>query len=190
MKRTTLISLALVAVIIGGWYLTLGKPIKARIADLTKKVAAEDKKLAAYRDALAQFNDRIDEYNGMQTEPKSKAVIFSGRDEVVTLYHDLDSLCHQPGYRLDEITPSVDEVISFLREWERSDSTINIPIRIRIDADYRSLASLIEALEKSKYFERLSTCRLRGSENLFPRCDVDVTFIAGLSNRLEMFDLE
>jgi len=190
MRRTLIISLVVIVAIMGGWYLSMGRPIKNRLTEIAKKIGAEDKKVAAYQDALSRFEDQIKEYNQLNSTLDQHPISFSGKDEVINIYHVLDSLCHQPGYRLNEITPSVEEVISFLRQWARSDSTITIPIRIKIEADYRSLAQLVKEVEKSKYFDHLKFCRLYGSQDLYPRCGLDLIFVAGLSNRLEMFDLE
>jgi hypothetical protein len=167
-----------------------GRPMQLRIAKTEKRIAAETKKLNAYQEALVRFDDRIREYNELHSSIENGKAVFSGKDEVFALYKTLGSLCHQPGYHLDEITPSVEEVIQFLREWARSDSTITIPIRIKAEADYTLLADLIKAVEQSEYFNRLTFCRLRGSDKLYPQCALDLTFIAGLDNRLEMFDLE
>jgi len=190
MKRTIIFSLMIFAVIIGGWYLLLGQPAKARVATIEKDIFAERRKLGAYRVALARFDEMIKEYNRLNTSFDEYPVSFSGKDEVVSLYQVLDSLCHQPGYNLKEITPSLEDVIQFLREWAQSDSTITIPIRVKIEASYSSLAQLIEAVEESKYFNRLTFCRLNGSDNLYPDCSLDLIFVASLGNRMEMFDLE
>jgi hypothetical protein len=190
MKRTLPFSLVMIAVIIGGWYFMMGKPTKARIAVLQKDIRTESKKLSAYRDALTRFNDRIKEHERLNLTIEDSPLLFSGKDEVISLYHELDSLCHQPGYELHEITPSLDEVIQFLREWAQSDSMVTIPIRIKMEATYRSLANLIKAIEESRYYQHLKICRIYGTEDLYPRCHFDVTFIAGLNNRLELFDLE
>lgn len=190
MKRVLAFSLVVIAVIIGGWYLFLGRPAEIRLQSLEKEISTEKKKMGTYRVALARFDERIKEYNQLHSTIVDYQVSFSGRDEVVALYHVLDSLCHRPGYHLDEITPSLEEVVRFLREWAQSDSTITIPIRIKISGNYRSLAQLVQEVEQSEYFSRLVFCRLSGSEDIYPQCALDVTFIAGLSNRLEMFDFE
>jgi hypothetical protein len=190
MKRTLILSIIAVVIIAGGWYLTWGQPLMTRIVAIDADISVEEKKLTAYREALMRFDERIKEYNRLHTKINDNPVIFSGRDEVVTLYHALDSLCHQPGYKLEEITPSLEEVIQFLREWAQSDSLISIPLRIKIRATYRSLAQLVMAIEESRYFSHLTFCRLYGSDEMYPYCALDVAFMAGLSNRQEMFGFE
>ena len=190
MRHTLIISLIVIIAIMGGWYLSLGRPATDHIARLDKEIHAEAGKLKAYQEALASFNDRIQEYNRIDSVLERQSIPYSGKDEVIALYHVLDSLCHRPGYKLNEITPSVEEVIRFLRQWTRADSTISIPIRIKIEADYKILARLVKEIERGEYFENLRDCRVYGSETLYPRCGLDLTFVAGLTNRLEMFDLE
>ena len=190
MRQTILLSLMVLAVIVGGWYFLLGHPTQTRLTNMEEEITAESRKLGAYRVALSRFDEMIKEYNRLNTSLDQYPVSFSGKDEVVSLYHDLDSLCHQPGYQLNEITPSLEEVIQFLRDWAQSDSTMTIPIRVKIEGSYKSLAQLIEAIEESKYFNRLSLCRLNGSDNLYPDCSLDLIFVAGLGNRMEMFDFE
>lgn len=190
MRRTLIVSLVVIGAVIGGWYLSMGRPISNRMAVIDKEIGAESKKIEAYQEALSRFEDRIREYNRINSILGDAPISFSGKDEVINLYHVLDSLCHRPGYRLNEITPSVEEVIQFLRQWAHSDSTISIPIRIKIEAEYRALAQLVEEVEKSEYFDHVKSCHLYGSEVIYPRCGLDLVFVAQLINRLEMFDLE
>jgi len=150
MKRTFFISLIAVTLIIGGWYLVWGRAALSRISAMEKNITVEEQKLTTYREALLRFEEQIKEYHRLHAVTSANPVVFSGRDEVVTLYHALDSICHQPGYELDEITPSLEEVIQFLRQWAQSDSLISIPLRIKIKATYRSLALLVKAIEESR----------------------------------------
>lgn len=190
MKRTLIKSLIAAVCIIGGWYLAWGRPAMMRISTVEKNIAAEEKKLTTYREGLLRFEEQIREYQRLHAEMTDNPVMFSGRDEVVALYHALDSICHQPGYRLEEITPSLEDVIRFLRKWTQSDTLISIPLRIKIRATYRSLAQLVKVIEESRYFNHLSFCRLYGSDEMYPYCALDVAFMAGLSNRKERFDFE
>jgi hypothetical protein len=190
MKRILIISPVLLAVIVGGWYLFWGHSIQVRIDRTEKRIQAEQKKLRTYHEALTRFEDRIREYSRLHSAIETEMKSFSGKDEVIALYKTLDSMCSQPGYRLGEITPSVEEVIQFLREWARADSTITVPIRIKAEADFRLLAQLVRAIEENECFNGLASCSVRGSDELYPECSIDMTIIAGLGNRMEMFDFE
>lgn len=190
MSRAVAYPMAVVILILGGWYLLWARPMDARMAGWNDAIRTEELKLTAYRQALTRFNEHIEEYNRLHAIAEKTPPVFSAADEITALYQALDSLCHRPGYRLEEITPSLDEVIRFLRQWPHSDSTASIPIRLRVRAAYRPLAQILEMLEQSKYFQRVTFCRVSGSDELYPQCALDLAFRAGLNNRLEMFNLE
>ena len=78
MKRVLFISVFLMAVIIGGWYMFVGRPIQGRIAEADMKIGTEEKKLKSYHQALARFEDRIKEYNQFHITAE-KANHFGGR---------------------------------------------------------------------------------------------------------------
>jgi len=175
----------------GGWYFSLGKPMAESMKEIENQICAEDQKLTTYQEALARSHEQIEAFHKHKNESHNRPVIpFSGEDEMIALYTALDSLCHEPGYNLHEITPSLEETIRFLRQWARADTSLSMPIRIKIDSGYRRLARLIESIEAHRYFNRMQACRLYGSDQLYPDCALDVSFTARLGNRMELFDLE
>ncbi len=190
MRKNIIIMVSTILVIVGAWYICLGRPMIEDRQRLESEIQLEEKKLAAYRGALTRFNTRIGEYRRLTQDHGPGPVLFSADEEIIALYKSLDSLCHKPGYKLHEISPSLEETIEFLRQWSRADTTLNMPIRIRIDSDFRSLSRLIEAVEGHRSFHHMKSCRLYGSNQLFPQCALDLTFVAGLGNRGELLDLE
>ena len=66
----------------------------------------------------------------------------------------------------------------------------SIPIGIKIEGRYRALYDLMETIENSVYFDHLVGCRISGNEELYPDCQLELSFIAGLYNRKGILDLE
>jgi len=190
MNKSALISIALGLAIIAAWYVLMGRPLTYQISDAQKKIKVADKKAVTYQQVLERFKDQISEYRRVNDSLKTVSVSYSGKEEVVGLYREIDSLCNQPGFELEDITPSLEEVIRFLRQWAVADSSINIPIRIEVNGEYRSLAGLIKTIEQRRYFAGLQRCHISGSENLRPLCRLELTFEAGLGNPAGKFDFE
>lgn len=190
MRKAGVIAVLLVLAIPGAWYILWGKSLTQERRELNKQILVEQQELATYRVVLARFNTDIDKYRSMKSDSERPTTPFSGEDEIIGLYESLDSLCSQPGYRLEEITPSLEETIRYLRQWANSDSTLSMPIQIKINGNFRSLARLIGTVERHRNFLRVDDCRIHASEQLHPDCALDLTFIAGLGNRTELFGHE
>jgi len=190
MKKATLTIPLVIAVILACWYFPLHLPAQTRIKTLESRVSAEEEKLTAYREALSKLDASLKEHDQLRTGILRFGASISGTDEVVAIYQLLDSLCHGKGYHLDEIAPSLEEVIRFLQEWHSSGSSASVPIRIRIRGEYRSLADLIETIEGSRFFDRLISCWMTGSEELYPDCYLELAFFADLRNRPGVINLE
>lgn len=190
MRKVAILTIAALAVIAGAWYVYFEKPMASQRRELRRQIQVERQKVDTYQKILSRFDDKIEEYQNLRSSTDRTAAPFSGENEIIGLYESLDSLCHRPGYRLEEITPSLDETVKFLRQWADSDTTLSMPIRIKINADFRSLADLIRAVERYRNFTRMKDCRVQASDKLFPDCALDMTFIAGLGNRKELFDRE
>ena len=190
MMRTIITATIIIIAIMGVWQTVFHKPLEARMDLQRINIEAERRKLESYRNALAQLPYQKTEYDSVCAVLGLNDVTFSGQDEVVSLYKALDSVCHLPEYKLEEITPSLDEVIQFLRKWESAEARVYIPITIQIEGDFVSLIRLTKNLEESAYFDRLTTAKISGSEELFPDCRLNIAFVAGLNNRLGMLDLE
>lgn len=190
MKKATLWILIALLAVPGGWYYFIGRSLAARTASLEKATIAVDTRIVHYANVLRNVEESMDEYRRLNAIFAGRQVSFSGKDEVVGLYHALDSLCRQPGYDGAEITPSLEQVIRFLREWAQADSAVSIPISIRVNGSYNDLATLVEAVEQSRHFDHLALCRVNGSKQLYPRCGLDLTYFAKLDNRMELFDRE
>jgi Tfp pilus assembly protein PilO len=182
--------MVVLCLIFAGWYFLLGRPLDMKVVSVSAQLTAERKKLAAHEKALASIPELLKSYDSLKTTVGHSYSDFSGEEEVTRLYQTLDSICRRPDYKLDEITPSLQEVIRFLREWEVSDSAIYLPIRIKIYGRYQPLARLIETVEASSYFDSLTHVSLNGSDELYPNCRLDFSFVVGLNNRLGMFELE
>ncbi|MCP4567652.1 MAG: hypothetical protein GY841_08740 [FCB group bacterium] len=190
MNKTLLLSLLTITVIIVGWYALLGKPQAARIKATGDSLAAVDNKLKAYKSALSEFVVRQREYDTLHNAILEFGTPFSGTDEVIALYKLLDSLSTQDGFILEEIAPSLEEIITFFREWESAKEMASIPIRINIRGRYKNLADFVQTIEQSVYFDQLTSCRVIGSDELYPDCKLELAFIAGLYNRKGIIDFE
>jgi Tfp pilus assembly protein PilO len=189
MRKAGLIAVFLVLVIPVAWYVFWGKSLANERRELDRQIQAEQQKLSTYRMAVARLTNKIDEFRRLNSDSERPTPL-SGENEVIGLYKSLDSLCRQPGYQLDEITPSLNETIRYLRQWAISDSTLSMPIRIKINGDFKSLGRLIQTVERHQNFLRMDDCRIHASEKLYPDCTLDMTFIAGLGNRMELFGHE
>ncbi|MCK5126523.1 MAG: hypothetical protein KAR42_09725 [candidate division Zixibacteria bacterium] len=190
MNKTLITCVVIICGIYMIWYLGFHKPLSARTTDLTNNIKVEERKLRAYSIALAEIESKRYEYDSVCTALGLGEVAFSGDHEVILLYKTIDSLCHRPGYELEEITPSLNEVIHFLRKWESAEARVYIPIHIKIKGKYISLTSLIEDIECNTYFDHLSETRITGSDELYPECRMDIAFVAGLNNRLGILEIE
>lgn len=177
-------------VIVGGWYVSLGKMNSAELNVLNDQISAETGKLESYRAAMETLDDRLEEFKLISETLSDYGSDESGENEIVFLYRSIDSICAQPAYKLDEITPSLREIIHFLREWKGAEAMVYIPIQIKIRGRYRPLANLVENIEQSGYFNRIEYCRIKSDEELYPDCSMEIKFIAGLTNRMGMFDFE
>lgn len=190
MKKTIVTSLVIAAAVFGAWYTLLQKPAQARTETLKQEIFTQERKLAAYNAALSSITHKMQEYDSTCTELGLDEITYSGEDEVISLYRTMDSLCHQPGYTLEEITPSLDEVIQFLRKWESAEARVYIPINIKIKGDFGDLASLVADIENHAYFDHLENTKVTGSDELYPDCRLDIAFVAGLNNRMGMLGSE
>jgi Tfp pilus assembly protein PilO len=190
MKKTLTFILLMLLAIPGGWYLFFGRALNAQSDLVKKEIAATEAKIAQFAAAMRNIEKHFDDYRRLNAVIADRQSSFSGRDEVVGLYRALDSLCHRRGYDKAEITPSLEQVIRFLREWARADSSVSIPISIRVEGSYRDLAELVAAVEQSPHFDHLDRCHLYGSERMAPRCGLDLTYVARLDNRMEFLDRE
>jgi len=190
MKNQIGIALAIFVIIFGAWFVMFERPARARIDGLRTEINAADHKLETYRVGLNSLGTRSQEYDSLYHAVLSTQASFSGEEEVTALYQLLDSLCHQDSFILDEITPSLEEVIAFFRTWQSSSRRVNLPIRIKIRGEYRPLANLVKTVESSRFYDGIIACSVQGSEELYPNCYLDFAFTAGLNNRLEILDSE
>ncbi|MEZ5359120.1 MAG: hypothetical protein R3F48_09855 [Candidatus Zixiibacteriota bacterium] len=190
MKKTIATSLVVVLAVFGAWHFLLHKPGHVQMEDLKRQIQTQEKKLAAYNIALSSIQAKMKEYDSTCAELGLDDIAYSGEDEVISLYRTMDSLCHRTGYELEEITPSLDEVIQFLRRWESAEARVYIPINIKIKGDYKKLTSLVEDIESHAYFDHLDNTKLTGNDELYPDCRLDIAFVAGLNNRMGMLDSE
>ena len=190
MIKTIITIFVIIISISAGWYFMFSNPAEAKIAVLRQDVEMAESKLRIYHEALRQIDEYLNQFDSLQAALIESGASLSGTDEVITLYRFLDSLCCGKEYTLDEISPSLEEVIRFLKEWEKSESLAFIPIRIKIRAKYIDLSELIEVIETSNYYDHLLSCRITGYPELYPYCHLDLAFSAGLFNRLGMLDFE
>ncbi len=191
MKRGLVLIPGVILMVFGLWYLTLGKSIAESRQALEEQIRIEERRLDTYQQAVNRLQEQADRLRPQEKVSDTRpAVPTSGEDEVITLYRALDSLCRVSGDELHEITPSLNETITFLRHWSSADTALSIPIRIRIDADYRSLSELMGTIESRRYFGGIYSCRIYGSAQLYPNCALDLSFVARLGNRVGMVGRE
>lgn len=190
MKKTIGISAAIIILLVGGYYLSRGRMSSDEIGRLSNQIAREAGKLETYHAALKTIDVRHAEFLNLRHSLAAFGGDESGEDEIIYLYRSIDSLCRLPEYKLDEITPSLEAVILFFRKWKGDEAVIDIPIQIKINGPYRPLAKLVERIEQSDYFSRIEYCRVKGDNNLYPDCAMEIKFIAGLTNHTGMFGFE
>ncbi len=190
MKKLLIISTVMAVVLFGGWFMMIGKPTEARINGRQGALFADKQKLKAYQTALASIDNLIKENKKIYAAINNANAGFSGENEVINLYQTLDSICNQPDYKLDEITPSLKEVIVFLREWKSAESKVYLPINIKIRSSYKNLTQLTKEIENNLYFHHLTECHIMASNEYYPDCLLNISFKAGLSNRLGLFGIE
>lgn len=191
MIKLTIIGTVIMLLCLAGFYLFIGKPADSRIKSLNDELFRESKKLEAYHACLANIDNLLKEnqllYSSIGNAGSSN---FSGEDEVIALYQALDSLCNRPGYKMEEITPSLEEVIQFLRKWDNAESIVYLPMSVKIHAEFDDIVKLCKEIEQSVYFHHLTESHVHGSERLYPDCYFNLAFVAGLSNRMGLFSLE
>jgi hypothetical protein len=190
MKKQLAIAPLVFALIITGWYFIWCRPQMTRQKVIISRIAQQDSGIASYRAALAGYDRGKDEFRALYTRLDTTGAVFAGKEEVVSLYMTLDSLCRQAAIHLDEITPSLEELIRYLRECEKTDSSVTVTMRIKVHGEYRPLAGIVETVEKARYFDRLTMVQIRGSDELYPDCALDFSFVANLGKRLEISGLD
>ncbi|MEE9442908.1 MAG: hypothetical protein V3V99_09605 [candidate division Zixibacteria bacterium] len=190
MIKLTVTGTVIFALFLGGFYLFIGKPADSRIRSLNDELFREHKKLEAYHTSLSNIDNLLAENQEIYSAIGNIESNFSGEDEVIALYHTIDSFCHRPGYQLEEITPSLNEVIQFLRKWDNAESIVYLPMSVKIRGRFDNITRLCEEIEKSVYFHHLTESHIIGSEKLYPDCYFNLAFVAGLSNRMGLFSLE
>ena len=189
MKRVVIISLAAVAAICLGWYSLWERPSHARFAALRSQIVEEKQQLAAGREGMAKLGSLLHEFHSFQSglaAPSSAA----GSDEVTTLYRLLESLCQKNTYQLDQITPSLQELVAIVKTRQGTSEAASIPVMIKVRGDYRGLAGLVEEIEQSRYFHHLLGCRVTGSQEQNPSCTMEFSFAASLNNGQEFVGRE
>jgi hypothetical protein len=191
MIKLTLIGIAILFLCLGGFHLFIGKPADIRIKSLNDGLDRESKKLEAYHSCLGNIDNLLKENQLIYSSIGNiESPNFSGEDEVIMLYRTLDSLCNRPGYQLEEITPSLKEVIQFLRKWDNAESIVYLPMSLKIRGDFEDIVRLCDEIEQSVYFHYFTESHVIGSEKLYPDCYFNLAFMAGLSNRMGLFSLE
>lgn len=187
MRSILLTSIAAVAVILSGWYFLLGADTGRRADSLRKEIEAAQKKAAMYETALASMEMHLQEYARLRDSLQATDRGYDAIDEIASLYRALDSLGNRGGCRLDEITPSLDEVVRFFAQWESAKAPMLVSVRMNLTGGYQPLTRLVADLESSSFFHNLRESRMSGSDKLNPYCQLDITFVAALDNRLELF---
>jgi Tfp pilus assembly protein PilO len=188
MKKQMIVAPLIMVLVIAAWYLVWCRPQLERQGQISQQIAEQQKTVIAYRTALAHYQQWKNEYRQMYAQLDTSGAVFAGKEEVVSLYLTLDTLCRQAAIHLDEITPSLEELIRYLRECEKTDSAITVTMRLKVRGEYRSLAGIVETVEKANYFDRPATMQMHGSDELNPECALDFSFVANLGKRLETAD--
>ncbi|MFH1701489.1 MAG: hypothetical protein ABIE07_12995 [Candidatus Zixiibacteriota bacterium] len=190
MIKLTVTGIAILLLFLGSFYLFIGRSADNRISLLNDELFRENKKLRAYHSSLANIDYLLAENQKIYSTIGNIGSNYSGEDEVIMLYRALDSLCHRPSYKLEEITPSLEEIIQFMRKWDNSESIVYLPISIKIRGEFEDITRFCEEIEQSVYFHHLAESHIIGSEGLYPDCHFKLAFVAGLSNRMGLFSLE
>jgi hypothetical protein len=168
------------------WYLMLWKPLQAREYALAAAITTAEAKTVSYQRALGELESLLDRHRELlRKESMSETV--SGKEQVVAMYALLDSLGSTSNLRLLEITPSVSELIAYLRTWNSAQSALTVPVRMNLEGRYQALGQLVGVLEGQGFFRGLRHCQLNGSADLYPNCRMEITFDVNLTNRMGLF---
>ena len=190
MKNTKIICFLVLTVVALAWYTMLHLPGMARLDTLYSEIGVEEQKLLNSQQALVYFAPSMEKYDKLRTLARQHGVYLSGPEEAIALYQALDALCSQPGLDLEEITPSLEEMIKFQRERQNGNSVASVPIRIKIQGRYKRLVGLIETIERHPYFDNWLTTQINGSEQYYPNCLLQAAFAAKLGKSMEVAGLE
>ncbi len=147
------------------------------ISQLRTQAASEDARLASYQATLASVSATLDRMKLVQSDR-----LFSSRDQVTRLYRVVDSLCNTDGLQLDEITPSLEETIAFLKQDHRPGIRARIPVQITVRGKYSSLARLSDNIQKLEHYRETSRCQVSGSRGMYPQCLMILGFLASVES--------
>jgi hypothetical protein len=186
-KITALVILIVIAI---GWYLFLHLPGQVRLDKAYNDLKSANQKLVNYQLALKYFATGVKKHNPDYSDSINKKHHFAGSDEVVALYKSLDSLCNRPEFKLEEITPSLEEMIEYQRQRQKGNSTAPVPIRLKLDGRFERLAELIAKIENHPHFDHWLTTQIMGSKTMYPSCKLHVAFVARLDYAMEVAGIE
>jgi len=190
MRREKITALVILNVIAICWYLFLHLPGQARLDKAYNELLSSNQTLVNYQQALKYFASGVKRHNHDQIDAINKKHRFAGTDEVVALYESLDSLCNQPEFKLEEITPSLEEMIEYQRQQQQGRSAASVPIRLKLDGRYEKLAELIAKIENHPHFDHWLTTQIMGSKTLYPSCKLHIAFVARLDYFMEVAGVE
>lgn len=172
------------------WYLLYSVPLSRHEALLKSEIRSLEQRQAVAEAALASIDSHRDDIRNLFNSLDTLGGIFSGTGKVISIYYMLDSLCRQAPVRLEEISPSVEETVRFLRDAQQTDSSVTVTIRIKSRGDFFALGRLVTDIEQMRFCGRITYCRIQGSDELYPYCSLDFAFVAHLGRRLEMATID
>jgi len=180
MIRRLVILISLPIIILAGWYFILGQKANDRM-DITRTRIAEAEKCLFIRKAqLSGLEQLIEKYSRLHEQIALQDIPYSGFEEIVDYYNRIHQTCSEPDYKLEEITPSLDQLITFLRQWENSGGRQEIPFHISINGQYLNLSQLIKTIENDYSFHRLQRIRITAPDHSYPECHMELAFAAYL----------
>lgn len=190
MRNEKITALVILIVIAIGWYLFFHLPGQDRLDKAYDDLKSANQKLINYQQALKYFASGAKKHNPDYFDTINKKHPFANSDEVVALYESLDSLCNQPEFKLEEITPSLEEMIEYQRQRQKGNSAAPVPIRLKLDGRYEMLGELIGKIENHPHFDHWLTAQIMGSKTLYPGCKLQIAFVARLDYFMEVAGIE
>ena len=180
MIRRVIIMIGIPAIILIGWHFTLEKKAINRQQNLRSQITETEKRLFVRQAQLAGLEILIDKYSRLHDLVVTQETPYSGVDEIIDYYKRIYNTCSGPEYHLEEITPSLDQLITFLRQWQNRDSHPDIPFDIKVSGEYVDLAKLMETIENDYSFHRLQGLKIKAQEQSYPDCYMELSFAAYL----------
>ncbi len=161
------------------WTMFLYAPEKNRQNMTAARVAEAQAQLADFQNTTNQLPLLLkarDQLNTTLQELNSKLY---AKHELIRLFDLLKADAADNGVRLQEISPSVTELLN-ANSAQRTDSLPQfLNMTLRLSGDYLSFGRYVESLERASYFHGINRCHIASGDKNTP-----AVFVVGVSTLL------